>query len=225
MSTTLAPVSASEMARLAVVVDLPSPGPALEMTKLRGPRPMLTNCRFVRRLRKDSARGLRGSACTMSGRVFASGSSAMPPSSGLSVICEMSCREWMRVSSTLRSTAMPMPIARPTSAPSARLSGTLGLDALLRHGRRLDGLDLHAAGSFARRLLEVVHHDVGEGRADRIRDLGGELGIAVAHRDIDQDGVERRARLDLCISSATVSSRPTCSITRSSTIELFTTST
>ena len=129
MRATLAPVSASEIARLAVVVDLPSPGPALDTTKLRGPPSTFTNCRFVRRLRKDSARGLRGSACTMSGRLLAPGSSAIPPRSGASVTWAMSCNEWMRVSSTLRRTAMPMPMANPTRAPSIRLSGTFGLEA------------------------------------------------------------------------------------------------
>ena len=41
----------------------------------------------------------------------------------------MSCSEWMRVSRTLRRTAMPMPMANPTRAPSIRLSGTFGLEA------------------------------------------------------------------------------------------------
>ncbi len=113
-----------------MVVDLPSPGPALVMTNEREPAPASTptNCRLVRRVRKDSARGFIGSACTMSGRFLASASNAMPPRSGLSVTTSMSWIEWMRVSSTVRSTANAMPRARPSSAPSATLSGKFGLD-------------------------------------------------------------------------------------------------
>ena len=48
------------MARFAAVVHLPSPGTELVTTKLRGPKSKFRNCRFVRSVRNDSARGLRG---------------------------------------------------------------------------------------------------------------------------------------------------------------------
>lgn len=115
------------MARLAVVVDLPSPGPALETTKMRGPASRFRNWRFVRRLRKDSARGLRGSACTISGRLVASGSYAMPPSTGRSVRASMSWSVWMRLSSTVRSMATATPRASPMMPPRMTSSRTFGL--------------------------------------------------------------------------------------------------
>ncbi len=74
MTATRAPASLRAMARFELVVDLPSDSTALVMTKLRARPPKSRNCRFVRRLRKDSARGLRGSVCTMSGRCLAFGS-------------------------------------------------------------------------------------------------------------------------------------------------------
>ena len=44
------------------------------------------------------------------------------------MICEMSCSEWIRVSSTLRSTAMPMPSAARRGA-EREVERTFGLDA------------------------------------------------------------------------------------------------
>ncbi len=82
MRTTLMPESASASARFELVVDLPSPWMEEVMTKLRERPPNSRNWRFVRRLRKDSARGLRGSSWTMRGRSVAFGSYAMPPRIG-----------------------------------------------------------------------------------------------------------------------------------------------
>ena len=111
------------------MVDLPSLGTLEVTTKLERPS-MSRNWRFVRMVRNDSARGLSGSACTMSGRSFAFGSKAMAPIRGVSVTSSTSRGVRMRVSTTERSTATPTPMARPTSAPSARFSGTLGLEGL-----------------------------------------------------------------------------------------------
>ena len=61
------------------------------------------------------------------GRFDASGSNAIPPSTGRSVSASMSWRVWMRLSSTVRSTAIAMPRANPTMPPSTMSMRTLGL--------------------------------------------------------------------------------------------------
>ena len=164
-SATRLPASASAIARLIVVVDLPSLGIEPVTTKLDRP-PMSRNCRLVRSARNDSARGLRGSACTISGRSFAFESKAIAPISGTSVTCATSRGDRTRLSSTLRSTAMPMLIASPTSPPSARFSGTFGLDGdsggsasltrVSRTGLAPSALDGSISGTALDRLAAIA---------------------------------------------------------------------
>ncbi len=126
---TVEPACAIAIAKLAAVVDFPSSGPAEVNTKLRGLPSTRKNCRFVRKERNASARGLVGSSCTRSGRVDASGSNTMRPKIGSSVMAAMSARVRTRVSRTERSTAKPNPKERPRSTPSAKLRFTFGLSA------------------------------------------------------------------------------------------------
>ena len=63
-----------EMARLAVVVVLPSPGSEDVNVMDLGCVAASMNCRLVRSARKASARGPWGSDCTMSGRLALSAS-------------------------------------------------------------------------------------------------------------------------------------------------------
>ena len=67
MTQTRAPAAAMLMARLAVVVVLPSPGSEEVKTIERGWLAASTNCRLVRSARNASARGPCGSDWTMSG--------------------------------------------------------------------------------------------------------------------------------------------------------------
>lgn len=131
MRITRKPALSSAIARLATVVLLPSDCTDDVITKVRAPVPMSRNCRLVRSVRNDSARGLRGSTCTISGRSEALLSKAMPPTTGLSLIFSTSCSVRTRLSSVSRRTAMPTPSASPTSRPSATLTGTFGLTGTL----------------------------------------------------------------------------------------------
>src|SRR5216683_1736742 len=78
IAITRRPPSARAIARLAAVVDLPSPAAALVMPTVCSCRSAYENCRFAARLRYASAAGERGSANMVSAPPRATGASDWP---------------------------------------------------------------------------------------------------------------------------------------------------
>ncbi len=101
----------------------------------------------------------------------------------------------MRVSSTERSTATPMPSARPMSPPSTRLSGTFGLDGVSAGCASLTRVSRTGLVSspFG---VSIDSTAFGEARRERIRDVGRDHGARVLDGDRDERRVERARRRD-----------------------------
>src|SRR5438128_6072777 len=78
ITMTRRPPSARAIARLATVVDLPSPAAALVTPTVCSWRSAYENCRFAARLRYASAAGERGSASIVSARPRTTGTSDWP---------------------------------------------------------------------------------------------------------------------------------------------------
>ncbi|MPM98914.1 hypothetical protein SDC9_146104 [bioreactor metagenome] len=131
-SSTRAPESASAMARFTAVVVLPSPGITDEITNECLP-PVVTsaNWRFVRSRRYSSA-------ATPCGSLFITTALAVPfdswrnlPRRGRSEMARRSPSDRTRVSRKWRSSARPMPRARPANSPSTTFCTRLGATGLV----------------------------------------------------------------------------------------------
>ena len=119
------PASASESARFAAVLVLPSPGTELVTTMIRGGSSTCENCRLARSLRKASARLECPSALT-SGCRGAFLSNGMVPRPGSAVNSPSASLVLSVVSRVSRSTATPAPSSRPPSTPAARFNSGRG---------------------------------------------------------------------------------------------------
>ena len=112
---------------------------------------------------------------------------------GASVTSAMSLTPWMRVSSTLRNTAKPIPSASPTSSPSAMLSGMFGDAGESGNSAGCTVVTFTGAGAPSVVGASWVT-TVGETLGDGVCDRGGGLGRRVGDGDADHHGVQRRGR-------------------------------
>jgi hypothetical protein len=177
-------------ARFAAIVLLPSPASDEVTTMVRGWAAASTNCRFVRRTRKASARGDHGSTSTMRGRFAASGSWAMEPriggvGDGLDVVLRLD-----GLVEGLANERGTEPEEHTQHATEQDVAERVGADRALWSRRRPDDGHLDRARLRACRALEL-----GDGGGELLGDgLTHGLGpgwVGVAHGDVDEHRVGR----------------------------------